>query len=115
MFCYPCLSNKFEIESPKYDHFCSNEFDGLGRCLMGPLFGLFGRLGLIDLAVRPDPNARIALSAVTNSGKKGHLAKLRSLVNRGLFSMALRVPGMESSGPARGPRRVSQGQNGEFI
>lgn len=51
LFCYSCLRNKFEIESPKNDHFCSMQSDGSGRCQMDQLIGEFGHTGLFDLAV----------------------------------------------------------------
>ena len=57
--------------------------------------------------MRPDPNAKIALSAMTITGKKGLLANIGSLVKTGLYSMEFSVRGMDSSGPGtrvlRGP------------
>ena len=76
---------------------------------MEQLFEEFGHMGSIDLTVRPRTNVRMALSAGTLSGKKVYLAKLRVLVNTGLFSIEFSVPDMESSGPnTRVPRRVAK-------
>lgn len=69
---------------------------------MDQLIALFGHMGPFDLTVGPDLNARMALSAVTLSGKKAFFVKLRSLVKQGLFSMDLVSPGMDSSGPSTG-------------
>ena len=76
--------------------------------------GQFGHMGLVDLTVRPDANARIGLLARTVSGKKGFLAKLRSLVKPSLNSMTFSVPGMDLVVPARGPIGGSQGQKVTF-
>ena len=76
---------------------------------MDQLIGLFGHYGPFDLSLRPDTNAKMALSAVPITGKKGLLAKYGSLVNPGLFSMTFSVPSMESSGPStRVPRSVPE-------
>ena len=44
---------------------------------MDQLIGLFGQFGPFDLAIRPDANARMALPAVTISGKKGLFGQIR--------------------------------------
>ena len=73
--CYLCLEEKFEIGDPRNGCFCSNVFDGSGRCPMEQLIGQLGHTGPFDLTTRPRTNARMVLSAVTLSGKKDLLAK----------------------------------------
>lgn len=79
---------------------------------MDQLIGQFGHIGPIDLTVRPDSNARVALSAVTLNGKKGLFGKLGSLVKTGSIRAWKSGPGHGKEVP---DTRVPKGPNSQKV